>query len=82
MNINELIQNDPKFYRFMSNQIRSIYFWYDYDNIFLQRSILKTFQNRRYKFSLEPMKKRYTKQYQIELDKLNEIFLNLFEIDS
>lgn len=82
MNINELIQNDPKFYRFMSSKIRSIHFWYDFDNIFIQRSILKTYQNRRYKFSLEPMKKRYTKQYQIELDKLNENFLNLFEINS
>ncbi len=82
MNINDLIQNDPKFYRFMSSKIRSIHFWYDYDNIFLQESIVKSYQYNRYKMSLVPMKKKYTKRYQIELDKLNEDFLNLFEIDS
>lgn len=82
MNINELIQNDPKFYRFKSTKIRSIYFWYDFDNKLLKESIIKYYQNRIYKFSLEPIKKRYTRQYQIELDKLNENFLNLFEIDS
>jgi len=82
MNINELIQNDPKFKRFHNTKVRSIYYWYDYDNTFLQESIVKSYQYNRYKMSLVPMKKKYTKRYQIELDKLNEDFLNLFEIDS
>ena len=75
MNINELIQNDPKFYRFKSTKIRSIYFWYDFDNKLLKESIIKYYQNRMYGLSI-------TKQYQNELDRLNENFLNLFEIDS
>ena len=80
MNINELIENDPKFKHFHNTKIRSIYFWYDFDNIILQRSILKTYQNRIYKFSLEPIQYKRSKHYEIKLNKLNENFLNLFEI--
>lgn len=82
MNINELIQNDPKFKRFHNIKFRSIYFWYDYDNNLPQNSIIKYYQNQMYGLSIKSNHYKDTKQHQIELDKLNENFLNIFEINS